>query len=103
MRKLALLALVLTLWVQAASAVDAVPPPMPAADEVDGPEVRIQENRDVTVTEYRSHGKLYMIKVTPKNAPAYYLVDSEGRGRFDRSDNPAQENSPVPRWILFEF
>ena len=84
----------------------AAPPPMPpaqATSSADEPEVRIIEQKNATITEYRSNGRLYKIKVQPKIGPAYYLIDKEGKGRFDRGDNPALENMPVPQWVLFEF
>ena len=40
----------------------------------------------------------------PKIGAPYYLVDNEGKGKFDHGDSPA--NGPqfaVPRWVLFEF
>lgn len=82
------------------------PPPLPAEDSAtvnDEVEVRIVEEKEATITEYRSRGKLYMIKVTPKVGPPYYLIDKEGTGRFDRGENPANSNMVVPRWTLFEF
>ncbi|MDR3413449.1 MAG: DUF2782 domain-containing protein [Formivibrio sp.] len=103
MRRLLLLAL-FPLFAYAAPLPADPPPPLPATSaESDMPEVRIIEQKEATITEYRSHGKLYKIKVVPKNAPPYYLIDNEGKGRFDHGDNPALENMPVPRWVLFEF
>ena len=52
------------------------PPPMPpaqATSSADEPEVRIIEQKNATITEYRSNGRLYKIKVQPKIGPAYYL------------------------------
>ena len=103
MRRLLLLALLPVLAIAAPESVDP-PPPMPVTVEgQDGQEVRIIEQKEATITEYRANGKLYKIKVKPRNAPAYYLVDNEGKGRLDHGDNPAIENMPVPRWVLFEF
>ncbi|WP_035060431.1 DUF2782 domain-containing protein [Andreprevotia chitinilytica] len=82
------------------------PPPMPAnaAPEGDdnGAEVRIIEKKDATVAEYRMHGKLYMMKVTPKVGPPYYLVDREGKGQFTRREMGQPLISP-PQWVLFEW
>jgi len=104
MRRLLLLALLtlLPLFAMAAPAPLDAPPP-PPADSPDTQQVRIIEQKEATITEYRANGKLYKIKVQPRNAPAYYLIDNEGKGRFDHGDNPALENMPVPRWVLFEF
>ncbi len=102
MRRLLLL-LLLPLFAVAAPAPVEPPPPMPSAEAPEAQEVRIIEQKEATITEYRANGKLYKIKVQPRNAPAYYLIDNEGKGRFDHGDNPALENMPVPRWILFEF
>ncbi|XZG70242.1 DUF2782 domain-containing protein [Chitinibacteraceae bacterium HSL-7] len=86
------------------AAQEEAPPPPPIVDNGEGvePEVTIVEKKDAVHTEYRLKGKLYMIKVTPKNAPPYYLVDQEGNGRFTRLDNGGT-NISVPRWVLFEW
>ena len=45
------------------------PPPLPEPlqdGEVMEPEVNIIQKEDRTIEEYRHHGELYMIKVTPK-------------------------------------
>jgi hypothetical protein len=56
-----------------------------------------------TITEYRSGGKVWMIKVQPVgNFPAYYLYDDEGDGTFDRRIAGNKPPSP-PMWILKRF
>lgn len=66
------------------------------------PEVTITQQKDTVIEEYRSGGQLYMIKITPKFGPPYYLVDERGDGKFARQDNL---NSRVvhPRWIIKSF
>ena len=72
------------------------------------PEVIIKQKEDSTVEEYRVHGKLYAIKVTPKNCwvkflcHPYYLVDVNGNGSFVKSD---LENADllIPKWTLFSW
>ncbi|UXY16029.1 DUF2782 domain-containing protein [Chitiniphilus purpureus] len=85
---------------------DDVPPPLPAEDSegvaAEEPEVRIVEKGDATVAEYRIHGKLYMMKVMPRIGPAYYLIDREGNGRFERDDTGGPDLA-VPRWVLFSW
>lgn len=79
-----------------------LPPPPTIADQgLPEPEVRITRDGDNTVEEYRLNGRVYMLKVTPKNAPAYYLMDKEGNGQMQRID-PAQR-LVVPQWVLLKF
>ncbi|SFN81808.1 Protein of unknown function [Formivibrio citricus] len=105
MRRFLLLALfpVMVLAAPAPVPAPAEPPLVPQPGATDEPEVRIVESKDGTVTEYRRHGKLYMMKVTPKGGVPYYLIDNEGKGRFDRADLPANGRIAVPHWVLFEF
>ena len=74
------------------------PPPMPAGDQVDEPEVTIVKRGEDTVTEYRVRGKLYMVKVTPPHGVPYYLVDKEGNGQMVREDS--LPNLAVPMWVI---
>jgi hypothetical protein len=78
------------------------PPPYDATDEMDEPEVTISKQTEQTIEEYRSAGRLYMIKVTPKNAPPYYLVDDRGDGKFARQESLDSGFRP-PRWIIKKF
>ena len=60
--------------------------------------VRTEKNGD-TIEEYRVAGNLRMVKVTPARGAAYYLYDSDGDGRLDKSmDNV--DVSPV-YWKLY--
>jgi hypothetical protein len=56
-----------------------------------------------TIEEYRLHGKLYMMKVTPAHGKAYVLMDNKGDGTFTRMDNPLDQGIRVPQWVLWEF
>lgn len=105
MRRFLLLALfpAVVLAAPASAPVAIEPPPVPPSSAADEPEVRIVERAEATVAEYRRHGKLYMMKVTPKIGEPYYLIDREGKGRFDRADMPANGRIVVPQWVLFEF
>ncbi|MBE9608338.1 DUF2782 domain-containing protein [Chitinilyticum piscinae] len=101
-----LLSLLLATFASSAfAASDAPPPPVdtpaPAAEAGDSEvEVRIINEDTRTIAEYRSHGKLYMVKVTPKNGKPYYLIDEEGSGNFTRREGATLS---VPRWTLFEW
>jgi hypothetical protein len=58
----------------------APPVPPPGAQEA----TRTESNGDI-VTEYRVGGTVAMVKITPHKGPTYYLVDSDGDGRLDRT------------------
>lgn len=68
-----------------------------------GPDVRILQPKSANIEEFRSNGKVYMIKVKPKKGPAYYLVDADGDGDFDTRRNDLQPNLLIPSWVLFSW
>jgi hypothetical protein len=88
------------------------PPPMldeqpaaPAAKQPDyavQPQVTTRKEGDQTVAEYRLHGKLYMMKVTPAHGHPYVLIDERGDGTFSRHDG-LDPGLRVPQWVLLEF
>jgi len=78
------------------------PPPMSADESADEPQVTITKQTEQTVEEYRSGGKLYMIKITPKHGIPYYLVDDRGDGKFARQES-LDSGLRVPRWIIKRF
>ena len=80
---------------------DVPPPPQVQSGEVLEPEVTIRETDEGTVEEYRVGGQLYMVKITPSAGPAYYLVDTDGDGKFVQEDDITESN--VPQWVLFSW
>jgi hypothetical protein len=78
------------------------PPPMTEEEEIE-PEVKIIKREDKTIEEYRVNGQLYMIKVTPKNAPPYYLIDTNGDGTMEASRTEIEPDLMIPRWVLFRW
>ena len=60
--------------------------------------VRTEKNGD-TIEDYRVAGNLRMVKVTPARGAAYYLYDSDGDGRLDKSKDNV-DVSPV-YWKLY--
>lgn len=82
------------------------PPAFDAGPDVeqpdDEPPVTITQHTEQTVEEYRAGGKLYMIKVTPKVGPPYYLVDDRGDGKFVRQESLDSGFRP-PRWVIRRF
>lgn len=88
---------------QPSAAKSAPPPPVFNQNEsVDEPQVTITKKTDQTVEEYRSHGKLYMIKITPSHGKPYYLVDERGDGKFARQES-LDSGLRVPTWIILKF
>ena len=46
--------------------------------------IRTEANGDV-VAEYRVGGRIAVVKITPSNGPTYYLTDTDGDGRLERT------------------
>ncbi len=78
------------------------PPPMDSGNDLDEPEVTITKETELTVEEYRAGGRLYMIKITPKIGPPYYMVDEQGNGHFARQGTLDSGVRP-PQWIIKKF
>jgi len=102
---LLLLALLTSGLVQAAPPSDRPPELTPVPDgppgSDDAPSVTIKPSSQGQVEEYRSNGKLYMLKVTPKVGKPYYLIDPTGEGRFNRMETlPGLQ---PPQWVIKEF
>ena len=81
-------------------------PAQPPAEQHDAgalpePEVTITTKGEDRHEEYRIAGRLYMIKVIPKNGRPYYLVDNEGKGDFAKSD--FQPKLSPPMWVIKRF
>lgn len=94
------------------SAAPAAPPPPPEnynppavpdlpSGEQSEPEVTITTKGTEIHEEYRLNGRLYMVKVIPKNGKPYYLIDHEGSGQFRRSD--FEPRIAVPTWVIKRF
>lgn len=82
---------------------DVPPPPVGVIDkDVAEPEVTIVKKGADTVEEYRMHGELYMMKVTPAHGKSYYLMREDQGSDWTRMDGP---NPPlvIPKWVLFRF
>lgn len=83
---------------------DAPPPPPPglSADDANAPQITIKKRGQEKVEEYRVHGKLYMIKVTPAVGKPYYLIDQLGDGTFARKEGLGLDVHP-PLWVVHEW
>lgn len=107
-RLLFLPALLLAGYVVAAdksSVPNTAPGPTPSESEQEQiePEVNIIQRDDKTIEEYRVNGQLYMIKVSPKGAPSYFLVDTDGDGSLDRRSIEIEPDLLIPQWVLFRW
>lgn len=63
--------------------------------------IRARDNGD-RVEEYRTAGKLTMVRVTPRHGRPYYLYDDNHDGRMDRSDIARGDVSPV-YWTIADW
>ena len=72
------------------------------SDYVLEPEVTIRKEETQLIEEYRVNGQLYMIKVSPKNMPSYYLYKDDQGSDWTRHDSP-EAPMIVPQWVLFTF
>ena len=82
------------------------PPPPPEqlrSGEVIEPDVTIIQRARETITEYRFNGRLYAIKVTPKNTPSYFLVDADGDGDLETRQKELSANFLIPNWVLLQW
>ena len=80
------------------------PLPPKIVDEELEPSVTIRQEEGITYEEYRADGRIYMIKVTPKNGFPYYLLDTDGDGDLEThsDDQRGQPVKPV-YWKLKEW
>jgi hypothetical protein len=98
----ALALLPFTVAAQSPASIDAPPPPPLDSGEALDPEVTITEREDRIVYEYSVGGRVYMIKVVPRQGPPYYFLDRDGDGEIDEQRYGPEETS-VPQWVLFRF
>ncbi|VFN00332.1 MAG: Protein of unknown function (DUF2782) [Candidatus Kentron sp. G] len=85
------------------------PPPLPArveSGELMEENVTIIRGERHTLHEYRVNGRLYAIKIVPKNAPPYYMVDTDGDGILDLREEYRDDlisGFLIPQWVLFSW
>ncbi len=66
------------------------------------PELVIRYKDGAKIEEYRVNGLLRYSKITPKLGPAYYLIDTNGDGTFDKRHDHL-ENPPIQQWLLYSW
>jgi hypothetical protein len=77
-------------------------PPEVAADPELEPQITTIQRENETIEEYRVHGRLSMVKVTPRHGRPYYLVADNANGGFIRRDS-LDSGLRVPLWVLWSF
>lgn len=87
---------------QALEPIAEVPPPPPGASAEMEPEITIRNRGGDRYEEYRLRGQLYMIKVTPRVGPVYYLVSRERGGAFERV-NDLDRARIAAQWVLLSW
>lgn len=80
-----------------------VPPP-PALRDIapEEPRVLIRREEGDKVEEYRDGGRVVMLRVTPRDGPPYYLIDTTGSGNWMRRDS-LDDGVRVPMWTIRTF
>lgn len=79
-----------------------IPAPVKSGQTLE-PEVTIVQKKGKTLEEYRIHGQLYMVKVTPAVGPSYYLIDKNGDGTMDVRMSSLYHDFVVPQWVIFSW
>ena len=64
------------------------------------PQITIVDDVDKTLKIHQINGKVYGIKVIPKNGAPYNLVDPNGEGQFIRD---SADRILVPEWVLISW
>lgn len=82
-------------------AVETPPAPTGLADEGLEPEVKIIKRDNAVIHEYRSGGRLYMVKVIPTRGYPYYLYDADGNGSLESRQDRLEP--VIPRWVIHSW
>lgn len=82
------------------------PPELPSqivSGENMKPDITITREKKETITEYSVNGSVYMVKISPKKAPAYYMVDTDGDGNLETRRSALEEGMEIPQWLLLSW
>ncbi|MCP1673444.1 hypothetical protein J2T57_000536 [Natronocella acetinitrilica] len=83
--------------------ITAPPPPEELMiDEELEPRVTIIEREWATIEEYSVNGQVYAVKITPALGPPYYFYDLDGRGSWQRFEDPGAIPS-VRQWKIIRW
>lgn len=76
-------------------------PNLPSEESAPTVNIRRDERSGDVIEEYRTNGRLQMVKVTPARGKPYQIIDTNGDGRLDSHDYEGRVR-PV-YWTLFEW
>ena len=78
-------------------------PPQIVSGETMSPDITITRKKKDDVTEYSVNGSTYMVKISPANAPAYYMVDTDGDGSLETRKSDLEKGLNIPQWLLHSW
>ncbi|ODU41303.1 DUF2782 domain-containing protein [uncultured Aquimonas sp.] len=76
-------------------------PNLPSEESAPTVNIRRDEKTGDVIEEYRTNGRLQMVKVTPARGRPYQIIDTNGDGKLDSHDYEGRVR-PV-YWTLFEW
>ncbi|HIG79022.1 MAG TPA: DUF2782 domain-containing protein [Cycloclasticus sp.] len=82
------------------------PPELPSqivSGETMEPDITITRKKKETITEYSVNGSVYMVKISPANAPVYYMVDTDGDGNLETRRSALEDGMNIPQWLLLSW
>ncbi|GMR08145.1 MAG: hypothetical protein BMS9Abin26_1150 [Gammaproteobacteria bacterium] len=80
-----------------------VPPPIPNEEDTIVPDVTIVEDDEGRIEKYSVNGDVYMIKITPKSGPAYYITDTDGDGILESRSHELAADFYINQWMIFSW
>lgn len=85
---------------------DVPPPPKlspaPTPADANEPQVTIRQEGETRIEEFRSKGRVYAIRVTPRIGKPYLLIDPDGKGTMTQAEDIGGGVKP-PQWTIFAF
>lgn len=70
---------------------------------LDNVDINIIKRDDRTIETHSINGIVYKVKITPKNAPPYYLYDTDGDGSLETQSNREISETTVQTWKIFQW
>jgi len=88
---------------QSTAAAVPAPPPIPSEEETIVPDVTIIEDDEGRIEKYSVNGDVYMIKITPKSGPAYYITDTDGDGVLETRSHELAADFHINQWMIYSW